>query len=334
MGNIVQSPYGADNNFFHHVTADSDRSVDWERKPQIFDSLLTKSFSPNTNFTLKIVMRMFLSQVPTNWGTDMYVRSVAVSQRRSLDPKARYGYHRDSNDRFAIVKGWTTSEWDQFLFAFDTQAAWWDRKFWIIPPDDFNLFDIKSGNSTVRPNIACEFDIAYVNASGNPHIKVQAANIHDPNEFFRSHMTLYSSEGRHLGETASMDPITGLVRSHFNYSTIAHEIGHAIGLPHIGVIRSRPQCKLAVVLNDLSLADKLGPLTAALYKGGTNSNVCYGSMSPNDDAENVMGMGSKFAVENASPWLERLPYHIRTPIDIKKWTISLSEVPPMSLVFK
>ncbi len=332
MAVISQSQFGVNNDFFPFVTANSDRSEDWERKPQIFDSQFTKSSNPTTNCTLKIVMRMLLSQVQTNWGTDTYVRSVAVSERKNLDRKALYGYHRDSDNKYSLVKNWTANEWDEFLIAFDTQASRWDRKFWIMPPNDFNLFDIKSGNSTFRPNIACEFDIAYVNANDNPHIKVQVANIHDPNEFFRSHMTLYSSDGRHVAETASIDPITGLVRSHLNYSTIAHEIGHAIGLPHIGVIRGRPNCELAVVLDDHHIIDLIGPMTAALYKGGSNSNACYGSMSAFDDAENVMGMGSKFAAENASPWLERLPYHIRTPINIKNWKISLSEVPPMSLV--
>src|SRR5262245_18903215 len=82
------------------------------------------------------------------------------------------------------------------------------------------------------------------------------------------------------------------------HRTIAHEIGHHLGLDHIGVILKTPQCVFAMVAASVG-ADHADPLT----DGGTNSFYCYGGNQATAVNANIMGMGDKFTVENARPWL-------------------------------
>jgi len=50
------------------------------------------------------------------------------------------------------------------------------------------------------------------------------------------------------------------------------------------------------------------------------------------DASNIMGSGDQFAAVNAKPWLDRLADHCIFAMDTSKWTVSMTEVPPMSIV--
>jgi hypothetical protein len=63
--------------------------------------------------------------------------------------------------------------------------------------------------------------------------------------------------------------------------TIAHEIGHALGLDHVGLLLKTPFCAVAA-------ANNLG----GNFEGGTNSPYCYGWGQPHHVGANVMGYGS------------------------------------------
>jgi hypothetical protein len=116
-----------------------------------------------------------------------------------------------------------------------------------------------------------------------------------------------------------------------NHSTIAHEIGHALGLPHIGVTHGAPNCQLAV------LADSLLPSSItssssfpALFQGGSNSHVCYGHSGNASLGQNIMGYGMEFDSSNAQPWLDRIALHTKTKAT--DWKVSVkSRVPPKFL---
>jgi hypothetical protein len=78
---------------------------------------------------------------------------------------------------------------------------------------------------------------------------------------------------------------------------MAHEIGHLIGLGHIGTILKTPLCVAAMELNGI------GKDSHPNMKGGRNSFNCYGHGQGIAVAGNIMGAGEDFTVENALPWV-------------------------------
>jgi hypothetical protein len=91
---------------------------------------------------------------------------------------------------------------------------------------------------------------------------------------------------------------------------VAHEVGHLIGLPHVGDFRNHHSCRKAIQDDP---------------KGGANHNSCYEGPS-HADTENIMGSGDLRATWNAMPWLIRLFQH--TNIGPHAWKVALRNVPP------
>jgi hypothetical protein len=140
---------------------------------------------------------------------------------------------------------------------------------------------------------------------------------------FGSHEGLYDSLDTAPRINRSQDH-TGANREHANYLTIVHEIGHALGLDHIGVLHNDPFCRAAILFGDTSGLDKNA--LPALYKNGANSRACYGTFAPPDRSDNVMGRGTKFTAVNAQPWRDRIALHTNTKA--ADWQVSTSKVPP------
>jgi len=78
----------------------------------------------------------------------------------------------------------------------------------------------------------------------------------------------------------------------------------------------------------------------ALYKGGSNADVCYGTSASSGDINNIMGFGSSFDKDNAKPWLDRMFLHLnlgqfeftRVLMGASKWRVTLTPAPPMTMV--
>jgi len=80
--------------------------------------------------------------------------------------------------------------------------------------------------------------------------------------------------------------------------TITHEVGHALGLDHIGVLKKVPLCAMARALN-WSIGGSDMPLI-----GGANADVCYGQWHWNTSlADDIMGMGPSFSDVDGLPWV-------------------------------
>ncbi len=292
-----------------------------------FDSKLSLSNNPSQNCKLRLTLRIYLKQIiPDNYYVDLIQKTIASAVGKPLNPNRKVGVHDDAGNTPKLIKDWQGTEWIDFVKKFIVQAQVWNKKFWLQPPDDFSLFDVKQGTSTFRPNVECELEVQILFIPGFSQQTIEVVNLYAPTDFFRSHSALYDSEDLNVKESWVEDLVK--TKAKHTQSTVAHEIGHAIGLPHIGQTRSLPQCTVAIVF------DKILPegSVPTIFKGGSNGSTCYGNFATFGDADNVMGYGDKFAPENAQPWLDRIDQHIRFKIDTTKWKISMNEIVPMSLI--
>jgi hypothetical protein len=283
-----------------------------------FDSYLILH-NGSQNHTLSLVLKVYLRQLldqsmPRVWRVPIF----------------------DGNQLF-LMKPWRTAEWADFVRKFKRECAKWTNHFWLIPPAGFSTLDVKVGKHTIRPNIYCHLEVVVVPGPGGAHRTIDVVNLDkedakarlgiEANDLdggtFRSNAVRYASLDVKLKKDDWMQDDHGVWYPVNNYSTIVHEIGHALGLPHIGVTHQDPRCQMAV------LADQISPKLAslpALFKGGSNASVCYGTLWLPQRGENVMGGGTKFEESNGAPWVKRITQHTFTRA--QDWTVSTTKVAP------
>ena len=335
MATFTKTPMVSYQKFNATVTARAESAHD-----AAFDSTFERNWDSDKNATLRITLRVFYRQIGPWQATAAMMSAAAKAMGLPVTSGKSVGTYPDFDGRAQLIKDWSGADWAKFTTEVKRQAMLWDRQFWLIPPDDFSYFDrvegswvAKSGGTTTRPNVKCEFKFEIAIAQGYAHRSVDVVNILGPGAF-RSHDTLYSSDDASLRQNPRPD-WNGLLVNALQ-PTIAHEIGHALGLPHIGVSRRLGQCDMAVVMGNNFHQESI----AALYKGGTNADVCYGTLSSAGDINNIMGAGSLFSAENARPWLDRLPLHLNLPASeffrvvagLGRWKVQFSEPSPMSIV--
>lgn len=290
-----------------------------------FDSYLVLHENGCDNHTLTLVLKLHLNKIAPTMVTVPLLGPLAMP-------------FRDADKKPFAIKPWTVAEYAAFTRGFLKQCGYWNNQFWLVPPSGFSGYDYTVGGRTVRPNVYCHLHVALVGAA-TAHRTLDVVNLNttvvakalgkkesklNASDFRSDEVTYDSLDVKPVPRPFADDKAK--VHS-LNRSTIAHEVGHALGLPHIGVTHGAAQCKVAVFADGLfSEAYKNSESYPALYAGGSNSSVCYGSSGPASLGANVMGFGLQFDESNASPWRERLALHTKTRA--ADWKVVLKKKPP------
>ena len=295
-----------------------------------FDSFLILHENGSDNHTLTLVLKLHLNKVSPMSVPLPFLGRVTL-------PFA------DADGTLFAIKPWTTTDFSCFTRQFLRQCAMWNDKFWLIPPAGFSGLDVKLGGRTVRPNIYCHLFVAIVGSAAGSHRTIDVVNLdrrtaarqlgkreRDLNATdFRSHEGLYDSVDVKPVPIPFQDE-TGTTHR-LNRSTIAHEVGHALGLPHIGVAHSSPVCQVAIIADALlPTSITTNPSFPALLSGSSNSMACYGHSGHLSLGANIMGFGARFDASNAQPWIDRIALH--TGIRKEDWKASVGKrLPPKFL---
>jgi len=282
-------------------------SLGWNKgKSCSFDSELTASVGNSVNATLTITLKLHLVKRDKNSGIAL----------RSYDGKP------------FPLRNWdvATNEFGRFTEGVQKEAEdfWGRTAFCLVTPDDYRGLDWPQGDPVVHPNVDCQFKLDVVKSAEGAHAVIDCfrPDKDDPEfSFFRSNVSRVPGVFQGHGQFTNFDVLlrnsdlardceifdwvlTGkdldmeyrkvLRKCMVKQRTLAHEIGHLIGLPHVGEIVGNPDCKTAMDQDP---------------KEGGNAPACYNGRNEGE-TENVMGRGMKLAPWNAMPWALRFVDHV------------------------
>jgi hypothetical protein len=195
---------------------------------------------------------------------------------------------------------WPDSAWTDYINKIKQLSTFWDGKFWLVLYEDkkrspeyknverfIGLYDDfarhpVSGNRQIRVygrTILCKFILEILDSSSGAHKHIKAAYIVDKNTNTPAGVDTYTNRSNDSyydnGDVITYSP-TG-------YNTIIHELGHAIGIPHIGVETNYAPC----LAHD------------HFWDGeGANADQCYQGPLSSD----IMGGGGSISWHDAIPW--------------------------------
>jgi hypothetical protein len=149
--------------------------------------------------------------------------------KQLLGPMRLRGYYSDHDGRPFRIQAWARHEFEHFTRVLLASAQrFWSGVFWLQTPIDYHGLDWPEAKPTHRCNIYCKLRLAQAFSEDNAHYTVALVRIsHDQGGYFRSDAALMSSWA--LRSWNLVFP-----KSTTKFWTHYHEVGHLIGLGHIG----------------------------------------------------------------------------------------------------
>jgi hypothetical protein len=246
--------------------------VNGPKTGNMWSFLDASKIAPNTNAELILTLKVFLQQS-------------AVGSTVT-----------DSNGKTFTAMKWTPQAWGKFVQAFKAQGQRaWDGKFWLATPSQYFPL-VKSG---FRHNVYCRLKLEVVPTAADAHRTITVARVASD---------IRSNGGLTVGLFDQFDiRKSRYVQNGRIYTqvTIEHELGHMLGIDHIGTLAGVAGCTPG-------------------DQGATN---CYCVAS--NDCGDMMGMGHALSVRDAVPWKERIAMHTGTGEG--DWAVSLKRLAPVKL---
>jgi hypothetical protein len=230
-----------------------------------------------TNAYLTIFIRVFFLKIDPAGATGTYADSDKTATNPSLKP----------------IQKWKPGEFEGYVRNLTTSAQrFWDGQFWLKTPKTYDGLN-SQGRPAHRCNIFCKLDLAATAQAGDAHYTIAVVRAMD-NVAFRSNAVLYSQNDI---KSQQMIP-----NSTVKFWTQFHEVGHLIGLGHVGT-------------------------------GGTtnvhnnNSPTAYGVTA--QEMQDVMGRGHARHNWHATPWQQAAEAF--TGVKAADWKIFQQHIAPQRI---
>jgi hypothetical protein len=239
-----------------------------------------------TNADLEINIRIYFQQIdPAGGNTGQYADS---DTGRVVDKNT------GAVGPLKTIIAWKPHEFDRFVTRTLTSAQrFWSGIFWLNTPLSYHGLDWPDKAPTHRCNIFCKLVLDRAHSVADAHYTIAVVRVPD-SEFFRSNSRLYSQK-----DIQSEQMIPGSTRKFFTHF---HEVGHLLGLGHVGRHGHR------------NIHD--------------NAAKAYGVTL--HDMSDVMGRGTVINEWHAIPWREAVATFTNT--DKSLWKVSIRRhVPPQRL---
>jgi hypothetical protein len=173
------------------------------------------------NCGLNIYIRVFLSEVDPDNGA---ASGDYPDWDTTYDTGPRRGVKRH-------IASWPAGAFTAWSNRYQRECqSFWDHKFWLQTPADYNDLNVMIGATRYRPNIQCGFYLSLVQGPRFAHTTIAVVYLAPGETFFRSDAGHY--------DNLDLDPVNygpGL-----NQRAHLHEVGHLLGLGHSG--ESNPAC--------------------------------------------------------------------------------------------
>jgi hypothetical protein len=193
-----------------------------------------------------------------------------------IDPAAgATGTHGDADDAPSTpsqrpIQRWRPGEFERFVRNLTSSAQrFWDGQFWLKTPRTYDGLNFTPPRGpSFRCNIYCKLDLKAAASATDAHYTIAVVRVPDGTNF-RSNSVLYSQNDI---QSEHMIP-----HSTVKFWTHFHEVGHLIGLGHVGT-------------------------GGATNVHNDNSNTAYGVTQ--QEMQDVMGRGHAIHDWHATPWRE------------------------------
>ena len=262
-----------------------------------FNSELTPKTGFKGNASLTIYLRLFLRP----WDEVTRMAPLPVLDNGKVVEVVPWGMPVDDGVAYDFA---------EFRRKVKEQAEkYWDgTNFCLQPPKDYRGLEYVEGTQKVRPNIDCRFRIVWADGVSDAHAVIDCICPKKARDFrpnvrptetgaLGGQWTCYDLDnrpnGRFIKDGKECKDFVGDPLGQMEFKTfrcnkelareaVCHEIGHLLGLSHVGNFFKTPECLAAITPTD------------------TNPDACY--VGPTDnDTENIMGCGDKTALWNIMP---------------------------------